>query len=159
MVGDNRGRRSFLLRRDECGSTLPMIIGFAIVLILLVGVVVDTTAAYLRRQSLDTLADGAALQGADLGASGYQIYAPDASDDQLRVTRGAATKAVHAYLRDVGAYRRYPGLTVVVGVSSKGGRVLVQLSSPLKLPLSVPGIPASLKVGAGGSAEVTFDRE
>ena len=47
-----------------------MIIGFALVLAMLVALVTDASAAYLRRQGLDTLADGAALRGADLGATG-----------------------------------------------------------------------------------------
>ena len=43
-------------------------------LVLVVALVVDTSAAYLQRQGLDTLADGAALHGADLGATGLEIF-------------------------------------------------------------------------------------
>ena len=55
-------------RRDDHGqqgqATL-MIVGFAFVLAMAVALVVDASAAYLQRQGLDTVADGAALRGAD----------------------------------------------------------------------------------------------
>ena len=41
---------------------------------MVVALVVDSSAAYLQRQGLDTLADGAALRGADLGATGEDVY-------------------------------------------------------------------------------------
>jgi uncharacterized membrane protein len=50
-----------------------MIVGLAVVAIMLIGVVVDASAAYLRRSGLDSLADGAALAAAD-GVQGRQVY-------------------------------------------------------------------------------------
>ncbi|HEY9563226.1 MAG TPA: pilus assembly protein TadG-related protein, partial [Nocardioides sp.] len=47
-------------RGQEAGQVTVLIVGFALILLMAVGVVVDTSAAYLNRQSLDTLADGAA---------------------------------------------------------------------------------------------------
>ena len=47
--------------RDDAGSVAPMIIGFAVVAMLLVGVVVDSSAAFLARQNLNATADAAAL--------------------------------------------------------------------------------------------------
>ena len=44
-----------------------LIIGFAGILLMAIVVVIDASAAYLQRQGLDNLADGAALYGADLG--------------------------------------------------------------------------------------------
>jgi Flp pilus assembly protein TadG len=61
-------------RRDQAGQATVMIIGFAVVLAMLMVTVVDASAAYLQRQGLDTLADGAALRGADLGATGSETY-------------------------------------------------------------------------------------
>ena len=51
--------------RDQAGQATVMIVGFAVVLAMLMVTVVDASAAYLQRQGLDTLADGAALRGAD----------------------------------------------------------------------------------------------
>lgn len=145
-------------RRDERGSTIPLIIGFTLVLALVVAFVVDATAAYLRRQALDTLADGAALQGADLGAAGTDVYAGGLGSADLRLTTVAAQQAVDAYLDQVGAYRRYPGLTAAVTLDAAAQRVRVRLHAPLRLPLSMPGSPAHPSVGAEGEASVVVDR-
>ena len=61
-------------RRSEHGQATVLIVGFAVLLAMVVALVVDTSAAYLQRQGLDTLADGAALRGADLGATGEDVY-------------------------------------------------------------------------------------
>ncbi|WGL53506.1 pilus assembly protein TadG-related protein [Nocardioides sp. BP30] len=146
------------MRRDERGSTIPLIIGFALVLALVVGFVVDATAAYLRRQALDTLADGAALRGADLGAAGTEVYAGGLGADDLHLTAITAQHAVHAYLVQVGAYRHYPGLTASVTLDAAAQRVQVHLQAPLHLPLRIPGSPAHATVGAEGEASVLVDR-
>jgi uncharacterized membrane protein len=152
-TSDRPGRR-----RDERGSTIPLIIGFALVLALVVAFVVDATAAYLRRQALDTLADGAALQGADLGASGTEVYTGGLGSADLHLTRAAAQQAVDTYLAQVGAYRRYPGLQASVTVDPSARRLQVHLHAPLHLPLSIPGSPAHPEVGAVGEASVVVDR-
>ena len=43
-------------RRDERGQASVLIIGFAVVLAMVVALVVDSSAAYLQRQGLDSLA-------------------------------------------------------------------------------------------------------
>lgn len=102
-------RRSQL---DERGQTTLMIVGFAGVLFMLLAVVVDASAAYLQRQGLATIADGAALAGADAGATGEEVYEGGFADDgRARQGTEAAEAAVAAYLADVDAHRRYPGLT------------------------------------------------
>ena len=55
---------------DEQGQVTLLIIGFAGILLMAIVVVIDASAAYLQRQGLDNLADGAALYGADLGSAG-----------------------------------------------------------------------------------------
>jgi hypothetical protein len=144
--------------RGERGSTIPLIIGFALVLALVVAFVVDATAAYLRRQALDTLADGAALQGADLGAAGTEAYAGGLGAADLRLSPAEAQRAVDDYLARVGAYQRYPGLLASVTVDATAQRVHVRLQAPLHLPLSIPGSPSHPSVGAQGDASVLVDR-
>lgn len=144
---------------DERGSTIPLIIGFALVLLLVVGVVIDATAAYLRRQELANLADGAALRGADLGAAGTEVYGSGlGAAADLQLTPAVARQAVDAYLAAVDAYGRYPGLLAEVSVDTATRRVLVHLRAPADLPLHVPGSPAHPIVGAQGSAVVALDR-
>jgi Flp pilus assembly protein TadG len=141
--------------RDERGQATVLIVGFAVVLAMVVALVVDTSAAYLQRQGLDTLADGAALRGADLGATGKDVYQGGVPQDTLALTPAQARAAVGAYLRDSGAYARYPGLSYTVRVA--GDRVEVSLHAPLDLPLSVPGSPERATIGAEGSAVVGVD--
>ena len=141
--------------RDERGQTSVLIIGFAFVLLLMVGVVVDASAAYLQRQGLNTVADGAALRGADLGATGREIYAGGVPPERLELSATEARAAVGAYLVEIGAHRKYPGLTYDVSVGDAG--VTVRLRAPLDLPLTIPGSPERASIGAVGSALVAPD--
>lgn len=139
--------------RSVRGSSTPLIIGFAAVILLLVAVVVDASAAYLARQRLDALADGAALQGADLGAQGTDVYDGGlAGGGDLAISRAEAELAVRTYLRQVGAHADHPGLRAVVRV--EGDRVVVELEAPVDLPLRLPGAPERPTVASVGSAVV-----
>jgi uncharacterized membrane protein len=133
----------------------PLVLGFAAVVLLLVAVVVDASAAYLARQRLDALADGAALQGADVGAQGAAAYVGGLADGPLTVSRAEAERAVRAYLRATGATRAHPGLRARVEV--RGDRVVVVLTAPLALPLRIPGRSVTT-VRAVGAAVVDPDR-
>ena len=139
-------------RADERGQTAPLIIAFAAIILVLVAVVVDASAAYLERQRLDSLADGAALYGADYGAQGSDAYDGGLAADDLEISPAEAERAVHAYLRDAGAAGAHPGLSASVRVV--GDRVVVELVSRLDLPLHVPGAPLRSRVRSLGSAVV-----
>ena len=141
--------------RDERGQASVLIVGFAGLLAMIIALVVDSSSAYLQRQGLDTLADGAALHGADLGATGEDVYQGGVPDQTLALTPGRAQAAVGAYLKGAGAYARYPGLSFTVRV--QGDSVVVHLSAPLDLPLSIPGSPEQASIGADGSAVVGVD--
>ena len=69
---------------DEHGQVTLLIIGFASILLMAIVVVVDASSAYLQRQGLDNLADGAALYGADLGSAG--IYEQGLDEPRLTAT-------------------------------------------------------------------------
>jgi hypothetical protein len=142
---------------DERGQVTVLIVGFALLIGMLIAVVVDASAAYIQRQGLDTLADGAALHGADLGATGEEVYTVGVTDDRLDLTRAKAKEAVRRYLADSGAYRRYPGLSFQVMVDPVSDRITVHLDAPLDLPLTFPGSPEAASVGATGSAVVDPD--
>ena len=141
--------------RDEAGQASVLIIGFAVLIAMVVALVVDTSAAYLQRQGLDTLADGAALRGADLGATGEDVYQGGVPKESLALTPAQARAAVGAYLQGVGAYTRYPGISYTVRID--GDRVEVSLHAPLDLPLTIPGSPERATIGAQGSAVVGVD--
>jgi hypothetical protein len=141
---------------DERGTGTLIIVGFALVLAMMAAVVTDASAAYLQRQGLDTLADGAALTAADAGASGREAYGDGLSSD-LHLDGDLARAAVADYLRRVGAFTRFPGLTARVSVDADSQRVLVTVHAPVRLPLRVPGSPERASIGATGSAEVGVD--
>ncbi len=119
----------------ELGQTSLLIVGFAIVVVMMVAVVVDASAAYLRRQGLDSVADGAALAAAD-GVQGQQVY-EGGLGERARIDAGAAEEYVADYLAAIGAVRRYPGLTYSVDAAADS--VVVRISAPLDLPLTPPG--------------------
>jgi len=122
-------------RRDEAGQTAVLIVGFFLVAVLLVVVVVDASAAYLRRQELDSLADGAALAAAD-AVREEQVYTQGLGETAA-LDPVAARQQVSAYLSQVGAHRAYRGLRYTV--TAAGSSVEVRVSTPLELPFAPPG--------------------
>lgn len=138
--------------RDQRGSVTPLIVGFAVILALGIALVTDATAAYLHRSGLSTLADGAALSGADAGATGRSTYTDGVPADELQVDTAAARAGVEAYLRQVRALEEYPGLRWDVRVDPATSSVHVRLTAPLELPLTLPGAPERATVAVEGEA-------
>jgi uncharacterized membrane protein len=140
-------------RGDERGQTTVLIIGFALVAVLLVVVVVDASAAYLRRQRPDTLADGASLAAAQ-AVDERQVYT-HGIDQRLALDPGAARAEVTAYLGELGAYRAYPGLSY--RISADADSVQVVVSTPLRLPLVPPGWTRGARVTGAASSLVSVE--
>lgn len=119
----------------ERGQTSLLIIGLAVVVAMLVGVVVDASAAYLRRQGLDSLADGAALAGAD-GVQTQQVY-EGGLGERARIDEATARAYVEDYFTAAGAAGRYPGFAFAVDATEDS--VVVRVTAPLELPITPPG--------------------
>ena len=136
-------------QRDE-GQMSVLIVGFAIILLLAVGLVVDSSAAYLHRQSLNNTADGAALAGAQ-EVRGAGVYGVGLDGERAPLDAAQVRGAVADYLRDIGAYADHPGLTFRVSVD--GRAVVVTMRAPLDLPINVKGV-TDTDVGARGSAAI-----
>ncbi len=136
--------------RDETGTVAVLIIGFTVVIAMMVAVVVDASAAYLRRQNLSSLADGAALAAAD-GIQGEQVYTTGLGERAVIDPR-VAEALVAAHLGTVGAARTFPGLTYDVGTAED--RVVVRVSAPLDLPLTLPGLGGETRVSGTAAAVV-----
>lgn len=143
------------MTRDERGQTTLLIVGFAVVLMMAVAVVVDVSAAYLQRQGLDNLADGAALVGADAGAQGEDVYAGGLGEDRLDLFEAEARQAVDDYLVQTEAHATYPGLSRTVEVDPATRSVRVRITAPLALPLTIPGSPERASISATGAAAVS----
>ena len=138
------------MRRDESGSITPLIVGFALILAVLVAVVVDASAAYLRRQGLDSLADAAALAATD-GLQGDSVYS-HGLDARVEIDAQAARRYVEDYLRATGALDRYRGLSW--DVTATRTTVVVRVATPLDLPLHVPGVGENATVTGTAAAVV-----
>lgn len=139
---------------EENGQTTVLIVGFAIVLLLMTGVVVDASAGYLQRQELVTLADGAALAAAD-EARGQAIYTGGLGET-VPISPEIARTAVLAHLQRVDAWSDHPGLRVEIRIDD--GSVVVRLEAPLDLPFTVGDI-GETTVGATATAQVRVDDE
>jgi len=122
-------------RTDERGQTAVLVVGFFLIAVLLVCVVVDASAAYLQRQRLDALADGAAL-AATQAVEGDQVYTHGLGERAV-LDPAQARAYVAAYLREVGAARRHARLGFRVRTTID--EVEVEVSSVLDLPLTPPG--------------------
>jgi hypothetical protein len=129
---------------------MVLIIGLAIVAVMLVAVVVDASAAYLRRAGLNSLADGAALAAAD-GIQGRQVY-EGGLGERARIDPVVARQYVAEYLEAVAATRRYPGMTYHVAVAAE--QVVVHIESPLDLPIAPPGNSRRATISATAASVV-----
>lgn len=139
--------------RGERGTVAVLVIGFFLAALLMVAVVVDASAAYLRRQGLAGLADAAALAAAD-GVLADRAYAGHLGAPGTIDGRSARRYAL-AYLEEVGAQDQYPGLRIDVGAAREA--VTVRLSSPLRLPIAPPGWGGAPVITAQAAALVVVE--
>lgn len=146
-------------RRSEQGQTTVLIVGLAVVLLMMVALVVDASAAYLQRQGLSSVADGAALAAADAGSRNESsLYTAGlGTRERLEQQRAVAREAVADHLASTGAHAEYPGLTWQVGFNASGTSVVVRVRAPLKLPLTLPGAPQRASISATAAAVVQLD--
>lgn len=140
--------------RSEEGSITPLIIGFAVVVAMLAAVVVDASAAYLRRQGLNSAADAAALAATD-GIQGEAVYTHGLGR-RAQIDPVAARQYVAEYVATSGIRRRFPGLDY--SVETTANTVVVHLVAPVDLPLHVPGVGTGVPVtGTAASVVVVSD--
>ena len=117
--------------RDE-GSVLVLTLGFAVVIMLFVGVVVDASKLFLTRRALASVADGAALSAAQdvdmvgvyrgTAAGSLPISAPRAVADVTRYVAEAAAQTSLTDLHVLAVQVDATGVTV-----SLGGRAMLPL--------------------------------
>ena len=140
--------------RTDDGSVTPLIIGFTVVVALLVGAVVDASAAFLRRQGLDSAADAAALAATD-GIQGEEVYTHGLGT-RAAIDPAAARRYVAAYVASSGVRRRFPGLAY--SVSTTRNTVVVRMVAPTSLPFHLPGVGDAVPVsGTAASVVVVSD--
>lgn len=112
------------------GTVLVLVLGFTMVLALMVGVVVNVSAAALARRSVSSAADGAAVAAAQ--ALDEQVVSRDGlGAGRVPLSEAGARQRVAVYGRQVGPSQ--PGLRLAVTVD--GATASVVAVREVRLPL------------------------
>lgn len=127
--------------RAEHGNVCVTTIGFLVVVGLMTVVVVNASAAFLAKQELNNLADGAALSAAD-GLDEASFY----TGADVRLQPDRARELVARYLTDRPAR--------VVDVALDDDRVRVALERDLSLRLVPPGWFGSTRITAEATSQL-----
>lgn len=133
---------------------LPLIAFYGAFALILVLVVAAATSLYLERKRLFTLADGAALVGAEafalddvtLGPAG-PVLALD--DDEVRA-------AVEEYLAGTPT-DQFDALTLISAASRDGRSATVTVSSVWRPPVVTMFVPEGLRIEATAVSRTVFD--
>ena len=125
----------------ERGTVTVMTVGFLLLLGLLTVVVVNSSSAFLERQRLNNLADGAALSAADgLDEAGFY------TDRRVVLDPEEARQLVSDYLSGEEVQ--------VADVSTDGDTVSVHLERHLDLALTPPGWASRTTIVADANAQL-----
>lgn len=129
-------RRLRDLADDEDGSILPLILGYMLLAVAVIFVCVCATDLYIAQKRLDSLADAAALAGADgftLEVAGGGVHA-ELTDDGVRDQADAVVAAVAQDARLVSAGTP-DSVSARVTVASSWHPPLLSLFVPDGVPL------------------------
>ena len=139
--------------RDEEGSTLPLVAGFGALALALVLVAAAASSLYLERKQLFTLADGAALVGAEafeltdvVVTDGMPAVALDPSD-----VRGDVEEFLSASPNG-----GFEGLTLVEATSRDGESATVTLSAVWRPPVITVFFPEGWRIETTATARTVF---
>ncbi|GAA1512130.1 putative membrane protein [Agromyces terreus] len=136
---------------DEEGSTLLIAIFLSVLAILIVFVVVAASSLYLERKRLFTLADAAALAGAEA----WNLDAVSLRDDtlDLELRSDAVRQAAATYLGDAAGA---DGVELVTAVSHDGRSSTVTLRGEWHSPISTDLLPLSVPIEVTATARSVF---
>jgi uncharacterized membrane protein len=143
-------------RRDsEDGSTLVLTIFYGFLALVLVLMVVAATSLYLERKRLLTLADGAALAGAESFPLDSVAPAPGTGVLKPVLTPAGVDAAVRDYLADA-PNARFEGLVVTRATSIDGQSATVSLSAYWRPPVLTLVLPAGVPLDVTAVARSVF---
>lgn len=140
---------------DDAGSILPLIAGFVALSLVLVLLVTAATSLYLERKRLFTLADGAALAGAE----SFELDDIELAGESLRprLTSAAVASDVAAYLREA----PLGGLEEVSldrAATDDGTTAVVTLSSYWRPPVVTLFVPEGVRIEVTAEARSVLRR-
>lgn len=134
---------------DDTGSTLPLVAAFAGLAVTLVLVGMAATSLYLERKRLYSLADAAALVGAESFALDdvSAVTSPGQGEVRVAVTlRPARVRdAVESFVA-IEPTGRLEGLAVVEATSTDGRSATVTLASSWRPPLVTLVLPEGVRL-------------
>ncbi|MEX1079256.1 MAG: pilus assembly protein TadG-related protein [Homoserinimonas sp.] len=137
---------------DETGSTLLLTIFYGVLALVLVLLVVAATSLYLERKRLFTLADGAALAGAEAFELSSVTVTPDGPRPVLRTSVVAET--VGDYLAV--APHSFENLAVERADTVDGRSATVQLSADWRPPIVSLLVPEGIRIDVTAVARSVF---
>lgn len=141
--------------RDDEGSTLPLVAGFGALALALILVVAAASSLYLERKQLFTLADGAALVGAEAfslgaveadaagGAPVLQLEPDDVHRDVVRFLASTPNSGLE-------------GLVLEEATTPDGRSATVTLSAIWRPPVVTVFFPEGLRIEATATARAVF---
>jgi len=139
--------------RDDEGSTLPLVIFYGFLALALVLIVAAAASLYLERKRLFTLADGAALVGAesfDLDSVTFSGHGP-----RPLLQPGQVHAAVESYLAG-NPVDRFEGLVVERATTADGESATVTVSAVWHPPVVTVFVPEGLRIDATAVARSVF---
>ena len=152
-VGDRRASRirSQLtrMRDDDSGSILPLIAGYVALGLVVVLLVSAATSLYLERKRLFTLADGAAL----VGAESFELDDVRGPDGELRprLDDASVQRAVVAYLAEAPT-DEFTELRLVAARTVDGVSAEVTLEALWRPPVVTLFVPEGLVIDVTATA-------
>jgi uncharacterized membrane protein len=136
-----RPRRAVLAGED--GSLLPLTIFYGFLSLVLILLVVSATSLYLERKRLFTLADGAALVGAE--AFALDDVAVTAGGPRPTLSSAEVDSAVRDYLATTPG-EHFESLRLETARSTDGRSATVELSAYWRPPVISVLVPAGIRL-------------
>lgn len=142
--------RSFA--RDDTGSTLVLTIFYAALSLVVVLLVTAATSLYIERKRLYSLADGAALAGAE--AFGLEDVSASAARPTAILDDARVASTVSSHIAAVP--HTFEDLAIERAESPGGSGAVVALSATWRPPIVSVFVPAGLRIEVEATARSVF---
>ena len=139
--------------RDDTGSTLPLVCFYGALALLVTLLVASATSLYLERKRLFTLADGAAL----VGAESFELDEVTMTRDGPRatLTDAGVREAVRDYLAS-NPIGRFEALSLDGAATPDGRSAQVTVSAVWRPPVVTMVVPEGLRIDATAVSRTVF---
>ena len=131
-----------MFKSTDEGSTLPLIIFYGVLSLILVLIVVAASSLYLERKRLFTLADGAAFVGAE--AFELSAVGPTSVGFRPKLSTSEVADAVADYVESTA--NRFEGLQIERAETTDGRSATVSLSSYWRPPVVTLFVPEGIRI-------------